>query len=325
MPPNKYLGLRGEKLALVRILLVVLPSFLLFGYNQSAIGGVLNFKSFTNTFPRIDTANTKGAQKTDNSRIQGKRFPRPLNSSTNMTFPGTVVAIYTLGCLVGALASTSIGNPLGRRRSLIIFAIVAAVGTILQGSAFSLGQLIGGRIISGVGVGGVNAVVPVWQAECTKPKNRGKNVVVLGIFIASGIAIAAWVNVGLSFHQQSSVCWRLPLSLPFVFCVLICLGVFCFPESPRWLVQKGRREDAKATLAILDDMPADSEHIGQEIDIIQRAWDAESSRETGFLDLLRPGRERLQYRTFLAITINFCAQMTGEHSKKACTASEARF
>jgi len=62
-------------------------------------------------------------------------------------------------------------------------------------------------------------------------------------------------------------------------------------------------------------MLADSEHIAQEIDMIQRAFDAESSRETGFLDLLRPGRERLQYRTFLAITINFCAQMTGEQTR----------
>ncbi|KAH8655126.1 sugar transporter [Tricladium varicosporioides] len=226
-------------------------------------------------------------------------------------FLGTVVAIYTLGCLIGALASIAIGNSLGRRRSLIIFAIIAAIGTILQGTTFSLGQLIVGRIVSGLGVGGVNAVVPVWQAECSKPKNRGKNVVILGTFVASGIAIAAWVNVGLSFHQKSSVCWRLPLSLPFFFCILICLGVFCFPESPRWLVQKGRHDDARSALSILNDIPVASEHISQEIEIMQRAWNAESSRETGFLDLLSPSRERLQYRTFLAIIINFCAQMTG--------------
>jgi len=69
----KYLGLRGETLGKVRILLVVVPSFLLFGYNQSAIGGTLAFKPFTQQFPRIDTTNTKGAQEAENARIQGKQ------------------------------------------------------------------------------------------------------------------------------------------------------------------------------------------------------------------------------------------------------------
>jgi MFS family permease len=69
---------------------------------------------------------------------------------------------------MGALASTSVGNPLGRRRAPVVFAIIAAVGVILQGSPFSLGQLIVGRIISGIGVRGVNAVVPVWQSRVLK-------------------------------------------------------------------------------------------------------------------------------------------------------------
>lgn len=223
------------------------------------------------------------------------------------------MAIYTLGCLIGALASTSVGNPLGRRRALVIFAAIAAIGTILQGTAFSLAQLIIGRITSGIGVGGVNAIVPVWQAECSKPKNRGKNVVVLGVFVASGIALAAWVNVGLSFKQSSSVCWRLPLSFPLVFCIPICMGVFCFPESPRWLVQKGRRDEARVVMQILHDLPAHSDIVDEEISIMHRVCTAEMSREVGFLDLFKPGRERLPYRAFLAVTINFCAQMTGMH------------
>ncbi len=70
----KYLGLRGERLGRVRILLVVVPSFLLFGYNQSAIGGTLGFESFTKYFPRIDTTNTKGALKAENARIQGRHL-----------------------------------------------------------------------------------------------------------------------------------------------------------------------------------------------------------------------------------------------------------
>lgn len=65
-------SLRGQNLALLRIALVVVPSSFLFGYNQSNIGGVLSFKSFTETFPRIDTAHTHGHEKVENARIQGR-------------------------------------------------------------------------------------------------------------------------------------------------------------------------------------------------------------------------------------------------------------
>lgn len=222
------------------------------------------------------------------------------------------MAIYTIGCLIGALASTSVGNPLGRRRALVVFAIIGAVGTILQGSSFSLGQLVVGRIISGLGVGGVNAVVPVWQAECSKPKNRGKSVVVIGIFIASGVAMAAWVNFGFSFYQHSSICWRLPLSIPLIFCSFIALSAMLFPESPRWLVQKGRYDEAKSVISILEDVPLESEHIVIEIDSIREACNKQASHERGFLDLFKIGPQRLLYRTGLAVLINFCAQMTGK-------------
>jgi MFS family permease len=173
--------------------------------------------------------------------------------------------------------------------------------------------LVVGRIISGIGVGGVNAVVPVWQAECSKPKNRGKNVVIIGVFIAGGIALASWVNFGLSFHQKSSICWRLPLALPLVFCALICSSAFLFPESPRWLVQKQRVEEAKVILSILEDVDVESEHVVVELQCFQDAYERQSAREQGFLDLFKAGQQRLLYRTFLSILINFCAQMTGNY------------
>jgi hypothetical protein len=70
-----HFGLRGQTLANMRVILIVVPSFLLFGYNQSALGGVLGFQSFTKTFPRIDTVNTTGSVKANNSTIQGTCIP----------------------------------------------------------------------------------------------------------------------------------------------------------------------------------------------------------------------------------------------------------
>lgn len=157
----------------------------------------------------------------------------------------------------------------------------------------------------------MNAIVPVWQSESVKPKNRGKSVVVLGIFVASGIAAASWVNYGLSNIHHSSVAWRLPLTLPFFFCCYICSFAHCFPESPRWLVSKGKVEEAREVMSILEDVDIDSGLITIEIGVLQQVLESNKTREQGFLDLLKPGPKRLPYRFFLAILINFCAQMTG--------------
>lgn len=64
-------GLKGQALATLRTFLVVVPGFLLFGYNQSNLGGLLDYPSFNKHFPEIDTANTEGAQKAHNAKIQG--------------------------------------------------------------------------------------------------------------------------------------------------------------------------------------------------------------------------------------------------------------
>jgi hypothetical protein len=66
-----FLGLTGPALAVARVFLIVLPAFLLFGYNQSNLGGVLGYPSFIKYFPTIDTTNTTGDTKAQNARVQG--------------------------------------------------------------------------------------------------------------------------------------------------------------------------------------------------------------------------------------------------------------
>lgn len=223
------------------------------------------------------------------------------------------MAVYTLGCLIGALGIAPIGNRIGRRKSLMVAATVASVGMILQASAHSLAQLVVGRIISGIGNGGVNSVVPVWQSECTKPKNRGKNVVVVGIFITSGIALGGWINVGLSHVQEHEISWRLPLALPLIFTSMLLVFPMGFPESPRWLISKGRIDDARRSMTELNSgKHADPESVDAEISLILSLAQQDSTQsELGFRDFFRRGPQRLFYRLCLAVAVNFCAQMTG--------------
>ncbi len=263
--------------------------------------------------------NTKGDRQADNARIQGKLPKRKQQPSlaarqelqTNL-FQGTIVALYTLGCFFGSLGITQVGNRFGRKKSLMIAAAVCTIGVAIQCSSTTLAQLIVGRIISGLGGGGINVMVPIWQSECTKPDNRGKNVVILGVFIASGIAIAAWINYGLSFVEESSVSWRLPLAMPGVFSLLLIAFTPVFPESPRWLVAGGHFNEAQESLRILSGVgDVEDEAVQTELKSILDAEAKKASNQRGFMDLFRPSRERLFYRMCLAVFVNFGAQFTG--------------
>lgn len=106
--------------------------FLLFGYDQGVMSGLLTGSSFTAQFPSIDT--TDGG-----------------NGSASLQ--GTVVAIYEIGCFFGALLAFAFAERLGRRWSIIIGCGILAVGAAIQCSAYTVAQLIVGRIVAGLGNG----------------------------------------------------------------------------------------------------------------------------------------------------------------------------
>lgn len=140
-----YFGLRGTSLNAALIWAVIMPAYLLFGFNNAVAGGLLDLPAWVALFPKIDTVHTTGAQKSHNSQIQG-----------------TVVAVYTLGGLFGALSCILIGDKLGRRHTMMLGALVTTLGAIVQSSAFSLAQLIVGRAVTGIGFGAISVAAPNW-------------------------------------------------------------------------------------------------------------------------------------------------------------------
>ncbi|WWC69816.1 uncharacterized protein I206_103759 [Kwoniella pini CBS 10737] len=288
------LGKKGETLQELMNFCVVVPVFLAMGFSLSFGGGVTGYKTFYALFPEIDTTTTKGSVKSHNSLIQG-----------------TTVASLNLGAALGCLSTMYLGNRLGRRRTVMLGAIIALVGTILQCSAFSLAQLIVARMVLGSGLGMMSSTVPVWQSETSKVHKRGHHVIIDGICIAAGIALASWLTFGFSKAETtSSWNWRLPCMTTGILAIVVMIFTFSFPESPRWLALKGRTDEARAVIALVDDVEPHSEHT--EFVLASITSINELSAETAsFSSLFKYGKEKMLYRLILASATQMFSQMSG--------------
>lgn len=278
---------------LSQIFFVVGPAFILYGYNQAGLSALLDLPDVVRYFPQVDTINTTGAEKVRNSTIKG-----------------LVNACLQLGALVGALSCSVIGDSLGRRKSIFIAGLLAPVGQILQCSAFSLAHFIVGRVILGLGIGQLSVTVSVWQSENSSASKRGRQVIAAGIFICVGFASSSWINYGFGKVSFQPVQWRLPLAIPILFSLVICFSVFALPESPHWLVQRNQIESAIDTLAKLNGLPRNNEHVRSEISRIQRSL--EVIKGASLRDIFASGKQsRLGYRLVLCIVLQTLQQLVG--------------
>ncbi|GAB1310655.1 General substrate transporter [Madurella fahalii] len=226
MAPPKFMGLSGRPLSLA-ISTVATTGFLLFGYDQGVMSGIITAPAFNNMFEE-----TK-----DNSTMQG-----------------LVTAIYEIGCLAGAMLILGVGDILGRRRAIILGAAVMLLGVIIQVTAMPgaspLAQLIVGRVVMGVGNGVNTSTIPTYQAECSKTSNRGLLICIEGATIAFGTLIAYWIDYGASYGPDDLV-WRFPIAFQVIFAVFIIFPMMFLPESPRWLLSHQRIEDADKVISAI--------------------------------------------------------------------------
>ncbi|KAI1418916.1 hexose carrier protein [Xylaria sp. FL1777] len=269
--------------------------FLLFGYDQGVMSGLLTGSAFTAQFPEINT--NEGGQ--GSSSLQG-----------------TVVAIYEIGCFFGAIICFIFGEKLGRRWSIMIGCLVLAIGGALQASAYSIPHLIVGRIIAGLGNGMNTSTIPVWHSELMKADARGKGLCIELAINIFGVMTAYWVDYGLSF-VASGAQFRFPLALQVLFALLAFTGVLILPESPRWLLAHDRTEEARRIIwavqsnaSVLD---VGDETLDREVANIQHAIlkEREAASDGSFRTLFTNGPQRFFHRTLLGIGGQFMQQLSG--------------
>ncbi|MCJ1304603.1 hypothetical protein MMC08_007416 [Hypocenomyce scalaris] len=285
-------GISGPTLSRL-VALTCSVAFILFGYEQGVMGGLITGSAFTKQFPSINTTTANG-----NAQLQG-----------------FVVAIYNIGCWAGSLLTMVVGERLGRKKTIMFGALVLAIGTIIQCSAYGLAQLMVGRLITGTGNGIITSTIPVWHAELSKPSSRGKFITTELSTNVGGVAVAYWVDYGMSFVNNAAQ-WRFPIALQ-VFFALSTIGFISFlPETPRWLVSHDRRDEAQAIMTRLHihDSPGTAERELLEIDTAladERLAQAKLGGKGPIATIFTMGEQRFFYRTMLGVWSMVMQQLTG--------------
>ncbi|KAL4812525.1 hypothetical protein BDW67DRAFT_193607 [Aspergillus spinulosporus] len=170
---------------------------------------------------------------------------------------GWIVSIATAGAVFGCLGSLPINDQVGRRWTLRLGTLVYIAGVLGQGlSGGSLAGLYASRDISGMGIGVTTIVPPVFISEISPKAIRGLLTLQYAACQQLGVVLGFFINYGVTRkYANTDTQWMLPTLLQLLPAGLWGLGTFLCPESPRWLLSVGRREEAAAALSRLRHLP----------------------------------------------------------------------
>ncbi|KAM9903225.1 hypothetical protein OXX79_003490 [Metschnikowia pulcherrima] len=234
--------------------------------------------------------------------------------SFNVHERALVTAILSLGTFFGALAAPLVSDTYGRKKSIIFSAaVIFNAGNTLQVSATDVALLCVGRAISGVAVGILSAIVPLYQAEASPKWVRGSIVFTYQWAITWGLLIASAVCQGTR-KINSSASYRIPIGLQYTWSIILCVGMFFLPESPRFYVQKNNIKAALESLKKLRRLPTDDPDLIEELVEIKANYDYEMSfGKTTYLDCFRSGggRHKQGLRILTGIGVQLFQQCSG--------------
>lgn len=268
---------------------------MLFGWDTGAIGGVLNMKSAQARFGYTDKSATA---KNDLSQ--------------------NIVSTLQAGCFAACFVTGWFADRYGRRWCLMATGVLTAIGVAFQAGSAAHGNLAVmyvGRFIAGLACGAASTLTPLYVSECAPRAIRGGLTAFYQLFIVFGIMVAFWVNYGSLLHIKGSAQFILPLALQALPAVLLVLGMFFAPESPRWLAKEDNWEEATVVLAKMRGLPADAGYVREEIREMseqlemERQLTGDASTKTLLKEMWTiPGNRK---RAIITVVLMICQQMTG--------------
>ncbi|KAK3935538.1 putative MFS quinate transporter [Diplogelasinospora grovesii] len=268
----------------------------LFGMDTGIIGGVLTMPDFKAEF------GLNGLSKTDAA-----------NLSANL------VTTMQAGAFAGALLANPLAGKLGRKPGLLIVALFAFIGGILQ--AFSYGNFACfyvGRFVEGLGLGGATMMAPTYVAENSPRGIRGLLIGFYQLFETMGAMVAFFIDYGALLNISGHGAWMVPLAMQSLPPVLIFVSILFCPESPRWLASKDNWDKASEVLSQVRHLPVEHPYVQQELLELRTQLEEErrSVHGTGFWATqkecwLVPGNRK---RALMSIGLMVCQQWTGTNA-----------
>jgi major inositol transporter-like SP family MFS transporter len=245
----------------------------------------------------------------DTGVINGALEPMKADLGLTATGEGLVTSTLLLGAAIGALACGKLNDALGRKKTLMILAVIFFAGTAGCVFAPNLEVMIPSRIILGFAVGGASVTVPVYLAELAPTERRGSLAGRGELAIVIGQMLAFIINaiIGNVWGEHEGV-WRYMLAVAAVPAVALFVGMMRMPESPRWLISKGRHDDA---LSVLMQVRSEERARAEMEEVEFLAAEEEEAHLGGWSDLKVPWIRRI----FVAgIGVAIFQQATGINS-----------
>ena len=215
---------------------------------------------------------------------------------------GFSVGCVIFGAMIGNIFAGPLSDKFGRKRILILTAILFTTSAIWSAAATEYSVFVIARIIGGIGIGGAILIAPIYIAEIAPPKLRGSLVSLNQLNIVLGISVAYFSNYYLKDIEGES--WRWMLGVEAIPAIIYFLALFGVPKSPRWLIQKNNEITlAEKTLTKI----GGKEFATQTIKEIIRGTDKEE-KSGGFSDLLKSKYGKI---LVIALGLAFFQQITG--------------